>query len=150
MSSCAAGADGIIYCWGAGGSGQLGNNSTVQSLSPIQITAIEGNPLHGKKIYVSIKDNGFGISKKDQMLIWDRFYMADKAHTATKNKGTGLGLSIVKKIVDEHKEVIWVESNKGSGSTFIFTLTMFDPNKHKIENEKLLPAGSVGHGGHPV
>jgi signal transduction histidine kinase len=68
--------------------------------------------------------------------------MADKAHTPTKNKGTGLGLSIVKKIIDDHKEVIWVESNKGAGSTFIFTLVLFDPNKHKLDAEKNLLAGS--------
>lgn len=94
--------------------------------------------IHGRKIYVTVKDKGFGISKKDQMLIWDRFYMADKARTPVKGKGTGLGLSIVKKIMDDHKEVIWVESNKGAGATFIFTLTLFDPNKHKIDNGTIL------------
>jgi signal transduction histidine kinase len=108
--------------------------------SPTHSRILVTTHLHGKKIYVSIKDNGFGISKKDQMLIWDRFYMADKAHTPTKNKGTGLGLSIVKKIMDEHKEVIWVESNKGAGSTFIFTLALFDPNKHKVEDKVLTSA----------
>ena len=87
--------------------------------------------LHGKKVYISVKDNGYGISKKDQMHIWDRFFMADKAHTPTKSKGTGLGLSIVKKIVEDHKEVIWVESTRGAGATFIFTLMLFDLNKHK-------------------
>ncbi len=98
--------------------------------------------IHGRKIYVAVKDKGFGISKKDQILIWDRFYMADKARTPVKGKGTGLGLSIVKKIIDEHKEVIWVESSKGAGATFIFTLTLFDPNKHKIENGAVLQNGS--------
>lgn len=94
--------------------------------------------LHGRKIYVTIKDHGLGISKKDQMLIWDRFYMADKARTPGKSKGTGLGLSIVKKIIDDHNEAIWVESNKGAGATFIFTLTLFDPNKHKVDTDTVL------------
>lgn len=80
--------------------------------------------IHGKKIYISVKDMGEGISKKDQMLIWDRFYMTDKARTPSKNKGTGLGLSIVKRIIEEHKEAIWVESSKGLGATFIFTLPL--------------------------
>ena len=101
--------------------------------SPPRSRILVTTHLHGKKVYVSIKDSGFGISKKDQMLIWDRFFMADKAHTPTKNKGTGLGLSIVKKIIEDHNEVIWVESSKGSGSTFIFTMTTFDANKHKPE-----------------
>ena len=93
--------------------------------------------VRGKKIYISVKDQGFGISKKDQMLIWDRFYMADKARTPNKSKGTGLGLSIVKKIIDDHKEVITVESNKGAGAAFIFSLTLFDAARHKIDNGTL-------------
>jgi len=94
--------------------------------------------LQGKKVFVSVKDRGFGISKKDQFLIWDRFYMVDKAHTPTKNKGTGLGLSIVKKIIDDHSEQIWVESAKGTGSTFIFSLSSFDLNRHKVDVAKKL------------
>ncbi|MDE7463478.1 MAG: HAMP domain-containing histidine kinase, partial [Clostridiales bacterium] len=94
--------------------------------------------IHEDKVYVTIKDFGYGISKKDQMLIWDRFYMTDKSRTPVKTKGTGLGLSIVKKIINEHGEVIWVESSRGAGSTFIFTLTLFDPSKHKINKGKVL------------
>ena len=94
--------------------------------SPAYSRILVTTHLHGKKIYVAVKDQGFGISKKDQTLIWDKFYMADKAHTPYKNKGTGLGLSIVKKIIDDHNEAIWVESNKGAGATFIFTLSLYD------------------------
>lgn len=106
--------------------------------SPAYSRILVTTQIHGKKLYVTVKDNGFGISKKDQLFIWDRFYMADKARTPTKSKGTGLGLSIVKKIIDDHNEIIWVESNKGAGATFIFTLSLFDPNKHEIENGKIL------------
>ncbi len=105
--------------------------------SPAYSRILVTTHLHGGKIYIAVKDQGLGIGKKDQMLIWDRFYMTDKARTPNKSKGTGLGLSIVKRIIDDHKEAIRVESNKGSGATFIFTLTLFDPTKHKIE------AGSV-------
>lgn len=79
---------------------------------------------HAGKLYVNVQDHGEGISKKDQMLIWDRFYMTDKARTPNKNKGTGLGLSIVKKIINDHNEIIWVDSSRGVGSTFIFTLAL--------------------------
>ena len=108
--------------------------------SPSKSRILVTTNIHGKKIYVSVKDSGFGISKRDQLLIWDRFYMADKAHTPTKTKGTGLGLSIVKKIIDDHKETIWVESTKGAGATFIFTLSMFDPAKHKPDGQKQFKA----------
>lgn len=99
--------------------------------SPSYSRIILTTSIHEGKVYVTVKDFGYGISKKDQMLIWDRFYMTDKSRTPVKTKGTGLGLSIVKKIIDEHGEVIWVESSRGAGSTFIFTLTLFDPSKHK-------------------
>ena len=105
--------------------------------SPAYSRILVTTHVHGDKIYIAVKDKGFGISKKDQMLIWDRFYMADKARTPNKSKGTGLGLSIVKKIIDDHKEAIRVESNKGAGSAFIFTLTLFDSSKHKIDNGTL-------------
>ncbi len=106
--------------------------------SPAYSRILVTTHIHGRKLYVTVKDHGLGISKKDQMLIWDRFYMADKARTPGKSKGTGLGLSIVKKIIDDHQEVIWVESNKGAGATFIFTLTLFDPNKHKVNTGTIL------------
>lgn len=102
--------------------------------------------IHGKKVYVTVKDFGYGITKKDQMLIWDTFYMTDKSRSPVKAKGSGLGLSIVKKIIDEHGEVIWVESNRGAGATFIFTLTQFDETKHKVSMGKVLKSSTEGDG----
>lgn len=96
------------------------------SYSRIILTA----SIHENKVYVTVRDFGYGISKKDQMLIWDSFYMTDRSRSPIKTKGSGLGLSIVKKIIDEHDEVIWVESSRGAGATFIFTLTLFDETKH--------------------
>ncbi len=96
--------------------------------------------IHGKKVYVTVKDFGYGINKKDQMLIWDTFYMTDKSRSPVKAKGSGLGLSIVKKIIDEHGEVIWVESSRGAGATFIFTLTLFDETRHKPNVGKVIKA----------
>lgn len=92
--------------------------------------------VHGQKVYVSVKDQGCGIGKRDQQLIWDRFYMADKARTPSQSKGTGLGLSIVKRIIEDHNETIWVESNKGSGSVFIFTLTLWDASESAPAEEQ--------------
>lgn len=96
--------------------------------------------ISAKKVYVSVKDNGFGISKKDQSLIWDRFYMTDKARTPIKSKGSGLGLSIVKKILDDHEESIRVESEKGMGSTFIFSLTLSDFSINDVNSDKIIKA----------
>lgn len=109
------------------------DNAIKYSPSGSEITVTTN--IQGKKTYIAVKDNGEGIGKKDQMFIWDRFYTVDKARTPSKSKGTGLGLSIVKRIIDDHKEVIRVESSKGVGTTFIFTLATFDVDK-KVSEKK--------------
>lgn len=99
--------------------------------SPPESRIIASTRISGKKVFVSIKDNGYGISQKDQFLIWDRFYMADKARTPSQSKGSGLGLSIVKRIIDDHGESVRLESQQGVGSTFVFSLSLFDAVEHK-------------------
>jgi Na+/proline symporter/signal transduction histidine kinase len=72
---------------------------------------------------VDIADNGTGIHKKDQDIIFDKFR---QAKTASKGRpaGTGLGLTITKQIVEFHRGRIWVESQPGRGTTFSFTLPL--------------------------
>lgn len=76
-----------------------------------------------KKVYVSVKDNGRGISKKSQKRIFDRFYKADVSRGEDK-KGSGLGLSIVKHFIRAHGETITLNSDPGKGCEFIFTLSL--------------------------
>lgn len=106
--------------------------------SPAYSRIIVSTGIKENKVYVTIRDFGYGISKKDQMLIWDTFFMSDRSHSPIKAKGSGLGLSIVKKIIDEHGETIRVDSNRGAGATFVFTLTLFDTYKHKISVGKII------------
>ncbi|MGG3467453.1 HAMP domain-containing sensor histidine kinase [Neobacillus pocheonensis] len=73
------------------------------------------------KAVITISDTGIGISKKDQVHIFERFYKADKARERSKG-GSGLGLSIVKKIIDMHKGIIDVESEEGKGTTISITI----------------------------
>lgn len=81
----------------------------------------------GETIFVSVRDNGIGIPKDDQKLIWDRFYKTDLSRGKDK-KGTGLGLSIVREIIRAHGENINLVSTEGVGSTFTFTLRRSDRN----------------------
>nr|WP_317357761.1 HAMP domain-containing sensor histidine kinase [uncultured Tyzzerella sp.] len=74
------------------------------------------------KVYVSIKDEGPGISLEDQRRIFDRFYKADYSRGKDK-KGSGLGLSIVKEFILSQGENIELKSELNKGSEFIFTLT---------------------------
>lgn len=75
----------------------------------------------GKKVHVSVYNDGNPISDEDIRYIWDRFYKGDKSRT---NKvSTGLGLPIVRNIITQFGEDIWVE-NKGQGVIFTFTLSM--------------------------
>ena len=72
-------------------------------------------------VHVSISDNGIGIPEEDLPYIWERFYKVDKSRT-NKYSGTGLGLSIAKNIIELHNQRVAVQSKKGEGSTFEFTI----------------------------
>jgi K+-sensing histidine kinase KdpD/pSer/pThr/pTyr-binding forkhead associated (FHA) protein len=67
-------------------------------------------------IQISISDNGSGIPQEDIPKIFDIF------HSSKGAGGTGLGLAVTKKIIDEHKGEIKVESKKGQGTTFTIIL----------------------------
>ena len=73
---------------------------------------------------VSVSDTGTGIPGDELNRIFERFYKIDKARSGG---GTGLGLAIAKHIVQDHHGKIWVESQEGKGSTFIFTLPVAVP-----------------------
>lgn len=79
--------------------------------------------LKGSKVFVSIKDSGVGIPKKDLQKIWDRFYKTDQSRGKDR-QGTGLGLAIVKSIINAHGENIDCVSTEGVGTEFTFTLPM--------------------------
>ena len=72
-------------------------------------------------VEVSVSDTGIGIAPDDQATIFEEFRQVggDYAH---KKEGTGLGLTLAKKFVELHGGRIWVESEVGKGSRFIFTL----------------------------
>ncbi len=80
-----------------------------------------GTKTKGDKAFISVKDTGIGIAKKDIKKIWERFYKSDTSRGKDK-KGTGLGLCICKEIIDAHKQTINVVSTEGVGSEFVFTL----------------------------
>ena len=66
-----------------------------------------------------VKDNGIGIEKKYQSMVFDVF---KRLHTKTEYEGTGIGLANCKRIVDNHKGKIWIKSSLGKGATFIIAI----------------------------
>lgn len=74
-----------------------------------------------KQVRFSIQDEGEGIPREALPYIFDRFFRVNKARTR-KDGGMGLGLAIVRQIVEAHGGQIKVESDMGSGTTFVITL----------------------------
>ena len=76
-----------------------------------------------KYVEISVKDNGIGITPEVQ----SKLFNIKENHSTQgteREKGTGLGLIICKEFVEKHGGKIWIESEKGKGSKFIFTLPM--------------------------
>ena len=76
-----------------------------------------------KHIIIKIQDNGIGMTKSVQKNIFKKFYREERGNIHNV-KGHGLGLSYVKKIIEIHQGDIYVESEKGIGSTFVVNLPL--------------------------
>lgn len=84
--------------------------------SKINILAIENT----KEWIIKIQDFGIGIKKDELNNIFQPF---NRLNNLSEYEGSGIGLAICKKIVDRHNGDIWVESEFGKGSEFIFTIS---------------------------
>jgi len=89
-----------------------------------------GYEINGKFLHFFVKDNGIGISSENQQRIFDDFIQEDNANTR-RYEGSGLGLSIAKRIVELLNGKIWLDSEKGKGSTFHFALPCLEPATQK-------------------
>jgi len=78
-----------------------------------------------KEIRVYVKDHGAGVAPENQERIFMKFQQIGK-HPRGKEAGVGLGLAISKGIIEAHGGRIWLESQVGQGSTFIFSLPKGD------------------------
>ena len=82
---------------------------------------IAAKPISDNWIEISVKDTGIGMNKS----IIDNLFRLDEqtSRKGTESEpGTGLGLLICKDFIEKHNGKLWVESEKGNGSTFFFTL----------------------------
>jgi signal transduction histidine kinase len=82
---------------------------------------VVGATLEGSDVVVSVRDHGPGISRQDQVRLFEKFYrVKDRQNAAV--KGSGLGLSIVRTIAERHGGRAWCHSELGEGSVFYFSL----------------------------
>ena len=72
------------------------------------------------EVRVSVADTGPGIAPEDHNRIFEEFQQTDAG--VEQREGTGLGLALSKRLVELHGGRIWVDSDLGKGSTFVFTL----------------------------
>ena len=82
-------------------------------------------------LVVEVHDSGPGIDEEDQQLLFEPYQIlkGDKEHLS----GLGLGLSLSKQLVELHGGQIWIESQKGKGSIFGFSLPIKPPARGKPE-----------------
>lgn len=77
----------------------------------------------GDFLEISVSDTGIGISKENQQRLFQPFQQIETSLTR-KYSGTGLGLSLCRRLIELHGGRIWVESEPGKGSRFVFVIPM--------------------------
>jgi signal transduction histidine kinase len=81
-----------------------------------------------REVQVSVTDTGPGIASEDHERIFEEFQQTDVG--VEQREGTGLGLALSKRLVELHGGRIWVESEPGHGSRFVFTLPIEDGSRN--------------------
>jgi two-component system sensor histidine kinase VicK len=85
--------------------------------TPIRLTCINS----GERVRIGVHDQGRGVSKDDQVKLFDRFYRVENKEMETIN-GFGIGLYLCDEIIKRHEGHIWIESEVGAGANFYFEL----------------------------
>ena len=98
----------------------VGNALKFTDEGHIEISVVEKED----EIECSVEDTGKGVPKEGISKMFVKFQQIDRVH-GDGERGTGLGLSIAKSIIEMHEGKIWVESEVGKGTKFIFTLPKY-------------------------
>jgi signal transduction histidine kinase/ActR/RegA family two-component response regulator len=103
-----------------------------------------GYDIKGNSLTFFVKDTGVGISQEMKTMIFERFRQVDESHSRV-YEGLGLGLSIAKSYVEMLGGKIWVESQKGEGSVFYFTIPYVAYKKEEVIFKETMFTDSPDH-----
>jgi signal transduction histidine kinase len=116
----------------------LDRNSMQTVVRNLVSNAIKFTPQNGKitigvtdksnKVEITVKDTGVGISEEDM----PKLFKIDAHYTTTGTEGetgSGLGLVLCKELIEKNKGNIWVKSEVGEGTSFIFELPKFSEDE---------------------
>lgn len=117
---------------------QVLNNLLVNAIKFTKLGSINyGCTLDKNNLCFFVKDTGIGISEKDQALLFKRFRQVGEEN-GNKTGGTGLGLAISKHIIELMQGEIKVESEKGKGSLFSFSIPFYPLLERVDQTSKII------------
>ena len=103
------------------------NNAVKFSPTEGKIVVKVGETENGRRLRISVADEGCGIHEDELPQVFERLYQARVEGEQQTEAGLGLGLSIAREIVQLHGGSIWAESFLGRGSTFFVELPVEGP-----------------------
>ncbi|MFT3784524.1 MAG: response regulator [Nibricoccus sp.] len=106
-------------------------------------TTIESQEKGFTRFCICVADTGIGIAKDRQEAIFAPFVQADNS-TTRRYGGTGLGLTICRQLIELMGGRIWVESEPGKGSRFLFVLTLSTPESATQDLQTIETGGVAG------
>jgi len=106
-------------------------SNAIKFSPPQTIIKLGAQAVDKDEVCVVVEDQGRGIAQEKLDMIFERFQQGDASDSRALG-GTGLGLAICRRIVQQHGGKIWVESEPGKGSRFLFTLPAA-PEESKTE-----------------
>jgi len=98
----------------------------------IVVAAREVDGQSGRRVRISVADNGIGISATDLARLGKPFEQVETQHSKTQ-QGTGLGLALTKSLIELHEGAFTMESEPGVGTTVFFSLSIHRPPTAKVK-----------------